>query len=554
MEIKDVPSSKTPLSQQDYDTLLARLNLLEMEKEDLAHSNTSLSEENLGLNQKLAALQSHNTHLLDMLRQSRQARFGRSSEKLDPSTSPVLPGLEQVFDEDGTESLDSSKESEKKDADPSQKRKASGGRKPLAPTLPREEVAHDLKEEDKVCDCCGGALHRIGEETSEQIEVVPAKVKVLRHVRIKYGCEGCENTVKLAEAPQQPIPKSNAGPGLLAHILVSKYDDHLPLYRQAEIWQRLGVDLDRGTMGRWVIQCADLLNPLVEKMKETLRLSDYLQADETSVQVLNEPRRKKHQKSYMWVYKTSEGEGSTIVYAYGPERASWVASAFLGDFKGYLQTDGYSGYKKICADSKKASVDSKKAIVGVGCWAHARRKFMDIVKIWKKPEKGLAHEAVDRIGKLYEIERQAREKKLDYESLKALRTKEALPILKELKLWLEEQRPRIPPKSPLGVAIGYTLNNWVELTRYLEDGRLQIDNNGVERAIRPFAVGRKNWMFKGSVKGAEAGAVIYSLLETAKSYGHNPIEYFTDILKKIPLGENLDTLMPNAWKTPSTND
>ncbi len=529
MEKQNASSHKSDLLDLKKEALLTRLLRLEDESARFQAQLISEEEKNLRLEARIVELTAY-------LCQARQHRFGRKSEKTLNASAPILPGLEQVFDE-------AAPEDDTKSTAPSSKpkRKASGGRKPLPSNIPREEVSHDLAEHEKICSC-GHRLHCIGKETSEQLEVIPAKVKVLKHVRWKYGCKSCEETVILASMPRQPIPKSMAAPGLLSHILVSKYDDHLPLYRQAEIWERTGIDLDRGTLGRWVMKCGDLLEPLVDLLRKDLLSSGYIQADETTVQVFGERGRKNTSKSYMWVYKTGGNDKFKIIYDYSPERSATVASDFLGDFKGYLQSDGYSGYKKVCKDSKGS-------VKNLCCWAHARRKFVEIAKISTKV--GVSTQAIEKIASLYGVEKKARESELNFDEVKTLRGKESQPILDDLKKFLEKHQGLAPPKSTLGEAIGYTLRRWKELNVYLEDGSLSIDNNEVERCIRPFAVGLRNWLFKGSVKGAEASAVIYYLLESAKSYGLNPFDYFEDILKKIPLGEKLENLLPYNWKQPA---
>jgi len=316
--------TESPLKSLGKDALLARVILLE---------NELISGE-----EKVKELELRNAELTAYLRQARHHRFGRRSEKSSTTKAPLLPGLEQIFDEAG--------EDKKPKASSKKKRKASGGRKPIPSNIPREEVHHDLAEDKKTCSC-GNGLHCIGIETSEQLEIIPARVKVLHHVRWKYACKACEETVLLASMPKQPIPKSIAGPGLLSHILVSKYDDHLPLYRQAEIWGRSGVDLDRGTLCRWVMKCGKLFKPLVTLMREDILNSEYIQADETTVQVMGEKGRKNTSKSYMWAYKTGGNDKFKVIYEYSPSREGDVAATFLSGFKGYLQSDGYSGYKKL---------------------------------------------------------------------------------------------------------------------------------------------------------------------------------------------------------------
>ncbi len=497
-------------------------------------SQNDLKKENLRLQNKVIELEETNATLLHYLKLAQAARFGSKSEKVsDDEDAPMLPGIGQVFDEVSIEA-----EPKK----PAKKRAAQGGRKPLPDHLPREEVTHDIQEHEKVCPC-GHPLNCIGKEESEQLEVIPAQVKVIKNVRLKYGCKACEDTIVLAKMPPQALPKSMAGPGLLAHILVSKFDDHLPIYRQAEMWERAGVDLDCTTMGRWVMSCGDLLMPLVDLMKQGIVASGSVQADETGVQVMNEKGRKNKSKSYMWVFKTAGDKNSKIVYHYSPTRNSDVISSFLSGFEGYLQSDGYRGYTKFATESPHN-------IINLGCWAHARRQFMEITKVAAK--KGVAFEAVKLIAELYKIERQAKADNLSYEEIQERRQKESKPILEELKKFLLGHQDAVPPKGLLGKAISYTLKNWERLIVYLERGDLEIDNNATERAIRPFAVGRKNWMFKGCVKGAESSAAIYSLIETAKSCGLNPYDYLMDVFirlpQKISSGESLDDLLPYNWK------
>ena len=435
-------------------------------------SQTDLEKENSRLQNKVIELEATNAQLMDYLRLAKQNRFGSKSEKIADENTPMFPGIGQVFDEASVEAAPKK---------PTKKRAAQGGRKPLPDHLPREEVTHDIQEHEKVCPC-GHPLNCIGKEESEQLEVIPAQVKVIKNVRYKYGCKACEDTIILAKMPPQALPKSMAGPGLLAHILVSKYDDHLPIYRQAEMWERAGVDLDCTTMGRWVMSCGDLLMPLVDLMKEDIVASGSIQADETGVQVMNEKGRKNKSKSYMWVFKTAGDENSKIVYHYSPTRNSDVISSFLCGFEGYLQSDGYRGYTKFAAESPHN-------IINLGCWAHARRQFVEITKVAAK--KGVAFGAVKLIAELYKIERQAKADNLNFEEIWQLRQKESKPILEELKTFLLEHQDAVPPKGLLGKAISYTLKNWEHLIVYLERGDLEIDNNATERCIKPFAVGRK---------------------------------------------------------------
>ena len=521
----------TPHSQNDLKNDVIHLA---NQIQNLENENHDLQDKNQNLSKKLIEVEATNAKLMAYLKLAQNNRFGTKSEKISDEDTPMLPGIGQVFDEASVET--------KKPV----KRDAQGGRKPLPDHLPRTEVTHDIQDHDKICSC-GHPLHCIGKEESEQIEVVPAQVKIVKNVRLKYGCKACEDTVVTAPMPAQAIPKSMAGPGLLAHILVSKFDDHLPLYRQCEMWERMGVHLDRTTMGRWVMACGNLLTPLVDLMQQDIVASDSIQADETVVQVLNEKGRKPRSKSYMWVFKTAGDKRTKIVYHYSSSRSSDELISVLSHFNGYLQSDGYKGYSKFADNSSNT-------IINLGCWSHARRKFIEITKV--TPKKGIAFEVIQRIGKLYDIERQAKVDNLSFEEIWYLRQDQAKPILDDLKSFLLVHQEGIPPKSLLGLAIGYTLRNWDALIVYLERGDLQIDNNATERCIKPFVIGRRNWLFKGTVAGARSSAVIYSLIETAKSYGLNPFDYLKDVLIELPQrlksGEAIDNLLPYNWEPNSS--
>jgi transposase len=483
------------------------------------------------------SLQEEISHLYTELRLMRHRQFGRKSEKL--GDMPLLPALQSIFDEPGiSPQEEAGEEMPDQTAQPQEKKKEvkKPGRKPLPEDLPRENIVHDLSGDQTLCKCCGHPLSKIGEETSEQLDYIPARIRVIKHVRNKYACKACEEGVTLAPLPPQPLPKSMATAGLLAHILVSKYMDHLPLYRQSTMFERLGVDISRSVMSGWVLKCGDLLSPLVDLLKQKIVTSDYARSDETTLQLLSEARTKSG-KSYMWVFMTGASTQPAIVYNYDPTRQGRVAEEFFRDFKGYVQSDAYGGYNALA---------KKEGVTRVGCWAHARRKFFEILTVVRKP--GKAEEAVSIIGKLYDIEREAKEKKLPPDKVKELRQEKSKPILDQFKVWLETYVTQVPPKNPLCGAIKYALNNWTELTRYLEDGRLDIDNNACERAIKPFAVGRKNWLFAGNDAGAKAGAVIFSLIETCKANNVEPFTYLQHVLGQIRTTTDLEQLLPYNFK------
>ena len=470
-------------------------------------------------------------YLEERIRLLQNELFGRKSEKRYPedhlqlpifevpnAASPVTPSDEQTI------------------VVPAHKRNKPG-RKPLPESLPRVEIVHDLPEEEKICQC-GEQLCRIGQDTCEKLDYVPAKVRVLRHVRYKYACKSCEGveddgpTVKIAPVPVQLIEKSMATEGLLAHIVVSKFADALPLYRQQKIFARLGVDLPRATMANWMIQVAQRCAPLIELLEQEIRSGPLIQMDETPLQVLKEPGRANTSKSYMWVFCGGNYEHPTVLYRYQPTRSGKVALAFLDEYEGYIQSDDYDGYDYLAR---------KQSITHLACWAHARRKFTEVNKARKKCRgsrtnvKTLADDALDYIGKLYQVEKQAREQEMAPEQTYALRQEVSRPILDAFGEWLEKTQPITPPQGLLGIAINYALRNWTKLTVYIEDGHLSPDNNTAENAIRPFVLGRKNWLFAGAPNGADAGAAFFSLIETAKANRLEPYSYLRCLFERLPL-------------------
>lgn len=405
-------------------------------------------------------------------------------------------------------------------------------RKPLPADLPRVDVHHELS--DSACGCCGKPMRRIGETTSEQLDVIPAQVYVTVHHRATYSCSSCDESIRTAPLPAQPIPKSVASAGLLAHVAVAKYADGLPLYRQSKQFQRLGIDLPRNTLAGHMIKIGERIDPLIDALKHHIQQHDIVQMDETPVQVLKEPGKVAQSTSYMWVMKGGPPQQPAIVYHYDPGRSQAVPRQLLGAFEGYLQTDGYAGYHAIVNES---------GIEGVGCWAHVRRKFMDAKKALPKREQAKGNrvqQALALIGKLYRLEQQL--KSVDATERQRRRQADAVPILTQFKTWLDRQS--VPPQTLLGKAIGYTQKQWPRLLVYIEDGRLNIDNNGVENAIRPFALGRKNWLFSDTQHGARASANLYSLIETAKANGLNDYAYLKYVFVQLPATGNVQSLLP----------
>ena len=476
-------------------------------------------------------------HLENQVRLLKSKLFGRKSEK---SVVDMDDKQLSLFDE-AEDIAEDVPANEEKIAVAGHARKKSG-RKPLPEDLPRIEVVHDIPKEEKIC-ACGCEMSRIGEDVSEKLDIIPAKVQVIRHIRYKYACKQCEGVeseegaVKTALLPPQLIPQSISTPGLLAHILTAKFADGLPFYRQEKQFARIGVDLPRATMANWTIQAAEKCQPLLEALSQEIRSGPLIGMDETTVQVLNEPGRSNTSKSYMWVFRGGDPDKPSLIYQYHPTRAGEVPKNFINGYEGYIQTDGYKGYDAL---------DHKKGIIHIGCWAHVRRKFHEVIKgrqpVKKgQPQKtGSAEVALSYIGKLYQLESRADREKLTPEQRRDLRQAEALPVLNDFKKWLDKRSQQTPPQGLLGKAINYTLDQWDRLTGYVQDGRLRPDNNLVENAIRPFVLGRKNWLFSGHPRGADASAAIFSLIETAKANGLEPYAYLRYIFEQLPLISNPD--------------
>jgi len=416
-------------------------------------------------------------------------------------------------------------------------RRKKGGRRPLPEHLPRIEELHDIPEEEKVCGC-GSSLSRIGEEVTEELDIVPRQCRVIKHIRPKYACRQCEGTesdkgaVQIAPPAVQLLPKTIATAGLIAAVVVEKYADGLPLYRQAARFSREGIEISRGTLSNWVVRVGELCSPLIEILREDLRAGPLINADETPVQVLNEPGRANTTKSYMWVFRGGiSPPGSVVIFDYRPTRSGEaILKEYLTGYRGYVQTDGYVGYEVL----------SELSVPHAGCWAHVRRKFVEVVQAVDKARKGKARsggsadEAVSKIRRLYEIERQGKERELVGADLLQFRREHAVPLLEEFRSWLESRVGATPPKGLLGAAMNYTLKQWKRLVVYINDPNVGLDNNAAENAIRPFAIGRKNWLFAGSPSGAQASAALYSLVESAKANKLEPYRYLRFLFERLP--------------------
>lgn len=449
----------------------------------------------------------------------RRMQFGRSSEKL----ARAAEQLELMLEEAEATAAAETPEPESGTAAPPEA-KPRRGRRPLPDHLPRTEVVHDSAE---TCPECGGAMRKVGEDVTEILDYVPGRFQVIRHVRPAYSCRRCEGMVQ-APMPALPIERGLPSAGLLAHVLVSKYCDHLPLYRQSSIYARDGVELERSLLAEWVGKAAALMRPLVEAVEGHVMAGGRLHADDTPVPVL-EPGRGKTRTARLWVYLRDERPWGgpappAVVYRYSPDRKGEHPRDHLGAFRGDLHADGYAGFGGLylSEDGKPPPVSE------VACWAHVRRKFHDVHMATKAP---LAAEALERIGALFAVERDIHGWPPD--ERRQVRQARSGPVLDDLAGFLDGALARLSGKSELAGAIRYARSRWPALTRYLEDGCLEISNNAAERAVRPLALGRKNWLFAGSDAGGERAAAIYTLVETAKLNGLDPEAYLRDILGRI---------------------
>jgi len=467
----------------------------------------------------------------------RTKQFGASTEK-SPGQHEMFNEAElSVVAEEALREQEAEREARSTTSlENSDKPKKKPGRKPLPAELPRIRVEHLASEQETKCDC-GCERTVIGEETSEQLDIIPAKMQVIVNVRKKYACRQCES-IKTVPLPPQPIPKSNASPGLLAHIAISKYQDSVPLHRQEAGLNRSGVDIPRNTLASWMIKSGELLQPIINLLEDKLLAYPVIHCDETTLQVLKEPDKHANQTSYMWVRAGGPTAQPIRLFHYADSRKGDVANQLFAEYQGYLQTDDYAGYNVVANQSN---------ITQLGCWAHARRKFIDAQKVIasKTKKAGKADIAISLIGKLYAIEK--RIKALGVEEKQTIRQQEAVPILDTLRQWLDKTLQTTLPKGLLGKALSYLDKNWPKLSVYIEDGRLSIDNNPAENAIRPFVIGRKNWLFSASVRGAKSSANLYSLIETAKINEQEPYAYLHHLFKELPKAscvEEIEALLP----------
>ena len=495
--------------------------MLIAEREERAAQAVELAAAKAGLVTKALEIEKLKIQLARLRRQ----QFGRSSEKINR----IIEQLELMLDELETEAATGSVTVGPvvapliDDDDSAAVRKKSSGRRPLPEHLPRREIVHTP---DCTCPACGGAMRKVGEDISEVLDYIPGRFEVIRHIRPALSCRRCESMVQMP-MPSLPVERGRPSAGLLAHILVSKYCDHMPLYRQAGIYARDGVDLDRAVMANWVGKSVWIAAPLVEAISDHVMAATALHGDDTPVPVLA-PGAGKTKTGRLWVYLRDERPYAglappAVIYRYSPDRKGEQPQRHLAGFRGFLHADGYAGFGALYqADGGKPA-----PVMEVFCWAHVRRKFHDL-HLAGSP---LAKEALDRIGRLFDIERAANG--LTPDVRQRIRQSRALPLIEQLAAFLDATLPRLSGRSDLAIAIRYARSRWEALTRYIADGRLEISNNAAERAIRPLALGRKNWLFAGSDTGGERAAAMYTLIETAKLNGLDPEAYLRDVLGRI---------------------
>jgi transposase len=478
---------------------------------------TALKALILSQHEQLLSRDTEIEHLKLLIAKLRRMQFGRKSEKLDRQIEQLELRLDEL---QATQGENTAASYTPAGVAPGASVAAKPARKPLPEHLPREVRKYPPKQ--AACPDCGGELKPLGEDVSEILEYVPAQFKVIRQIRPKLACASCERIVQ-AQAPSRPIERGMAGPGLLAHVLVSKYCDHLPLYRQSEIYAREGVELERSTLADWVGGTSQLLAPLVEALRRHVLSANKLHADDTPVPVLA-PGNGKTKTGRLWTYvrddrPAGDATPAAVWFAYSPDRKGEHPQSHLGHFTGTLQADGYAGFDAVYETGR---------IQEAACWAHVRRKFYDLHVAHKSL---VAAEAIERIAALYAIEKEIRGHTAH--ERREVRSAHARPLLDSLKQWLEETLGKLSRKSDTALAVRYALSRWDALLRYVDDGRIEIDNNAAERSLRTVALGRKNYLFAGSDAGGERAAAIYSLIGTAKLNGLDPEAYLRSVLSRI---------------------
>lgn len=498
-------------------------------EEELRTLRAAFVSEKAELEKKLTLSERHCNYLEYQLEKFKHLLFGKRSEKMEAVRADGL--LQADLFQEAAREIEEEKEEETETI--TYRRKRRGNRKPLPENLHRERVDVDVPPELKTCPDCHGEMSSIGEHIVEELEYIPALLYIIEYVFKKYACKKCKSGVVMEPIPERPIKKGRPGPGLLSWVLVSKYQDHLPLHRLERIFERHGLSISRSTLSDWVSAMATLLGPIVQAMKRKLFRARALQADETPIQVRVPELKKETRRSYLWSYGIPGGE---VVYDFTTGRGSDGPRVFLEGYEGYLQTDAYAGYNVVFDTGR---------VVRIACWAHTRRKFYDA----RSENESFAELILAAIQKLYRIEREAKENAITGEALVEQRRREAIPVLERIHEILLLHRERFLPKSGLGEAITYALGQWEALLRYVEIPEAEIDNNAAERSMRCVVLGRKNWLFLGHPDAGPRAAVILSLVETCRRLEVDPFKYLKDVIAAMAKDPSrAEALTPRAWR------
>ncbi|MEI8402572.1 MAG: IS66 family transposase [Alcaligenaceae bacterium] len=521
-----LPADAASLSALLHAVIASHRNANEMAHDYLSQAHARIAQGQA----QVAQAQDRIDHLLEQIRLGRRRMFGASSEQSDSQG--------HLFNEAEALALASTEEQDiapipevkKEPATGAGRKPPRGKRAPLPAELERVEVLHDVPESERTCPC-GTPMVVIGQDVSEQLDIVPMQIRVLRHVRMRYGCPDSAHPPVTAKLPAQPLPKSNASADFLAMMLTVKYVDGLPLTRFSKVLDRHDAPVPPQTLARWAIGASQLILPLLNLARDALFEGSLLHIDETVVQVLKEKDKTPTSTSYMWVQTGGPPGKPVVIFDYDPSRSAEVPVRLLPGYRGYLMADGYKGYNKL------AKTDG---IERLACWAHARRRFVEASRVQPKGKRGLANEAIGLIGVLYGIERDCEDATNEERFL--ARQERSVPALAAIYAWMQRTLPQVTPKSALGTALSYMRDQWSMLVRYPERGDLPIDNNRCENAIRPFVLGRKAWLFSDTVAGAKASAVIYSLIETAKANGLEPYHWLRQVLRELPAAKTVEAI------------